>query len=365
MAQLRPTRVSDAAPDARPEYGRFLSASGRLLKTGAPRACLAGGLWGLLLLLVLVPASSARAQERIQVAFSAMTGNNTPLWVAGDRGLFERNGLEVTLIYIQGGSRVVAAMMAGDTPIAHVGAAPLVAAKLRGANLVFVAATVNKLLFQLFGARDITTPQELRGKKVSISRFGSGSDYAMRLALKQAGLNPARDVTILQMGGTPVRLAGLENGAVQGTVLLPPDTIIAAQKGFHLLVDLGKSGGQFLNLGVATSRGFIRSHAEIVRRFIRSYVEAIHFFKVDKEESMQILAKHLRMDNPALVADVYDLYRSVFQEKPYVTAGGVGSILDNLRAKYPRVKEIKAASLIDNRFIRALDRDGFIDRLYR
>ena len=231
------------------------------------------------------------AQVQMKVAYSAMTANNAPFWVAKDKGLFKKNGLDIDLIYIEGGSRLVAAMLAGDTPIVHVGATPIITAKLRGADLVIIGATVNRLLFQFFVGKEIARPDDLKGKKVAISRFGSGSDLAMRMALKELGLVPTKDVTILQLGGTPVRLAALDSRSIQGTVLLPPDTFIAMQRGFRPLIDLASSDLEFLNLGVSTSREFIRSKPDIVEKFMRSYVEAIHFYKTRESESMEVLSK--------------------------------------------------------------------------
>jgi ABC-type nitrate/sulfonate/bicarbonate transport system substrate-binding protein len=144
---------------------------------------------------VLVP-SLSRAQTKMKLAYSSITANQAPFWIAWDRGLFKKNGLDVEMIFIEGGSRVVQAMVAGDTPIAHVGATPIASGNLRGADLVMCAATVNKILFQFFVAKEITRPEDLRGKKFAISRFGSSSDFALRAALKALGLDPRKDVAI-------------------------------------------------------------------------------------------------------------------------------------------------------------------------
>ncbi len=320
---------------------------------------------GLAILILLLVPSKLLAQYRIKVAFSAMTANNAPFWIALDKGFFKKNGLDVDLIYVAGGSRLVTAMLAGDAPIAHVGGVPIVTAEMHKVDLVFIGATVNKMLFQFFVSKGIIRPEDLKGKRVAVSRFGSGSDFAMRMALKELGLEPNKDVAILQLGGTPARLAALDSGSIQGTVLLPPENIIAEQRGFRLLTDLAASDSEFLNLGVATSKEFIASHPGIVRRFMRAYVEAIHFYKTREPESMEILSRHTGMENREVLKETYSLYQTVFQPAPYVTLKGVQNIIDDLAEKEPEAASISAQSLIENRFIKELDESGYIRSLYR
>jgi NitT/TauT family transport system substrate-binding protein len=318
----------------------------------------------LLLLLPLVP-HQALGQSRIKVAYSSITGNQAPLWIAQDRGIFKKNGLDVELIFIEGGSRVVQAMVAGDTPIAHVGATPIAVANLRGADLVLLAATVNKILFQFFTAKGVSRPEDLKGKRVAISRFGSGSEFALRVALRELGLEANKDVAVLQLGTTPVRMAALESGSIHGTVLLPPETMLAKKKGYRLLVDLAASDFEFLNMGVAASRAFTKSQPETVRKFIRSYVEGIHFFKAHEAESMKIVARYTRTEEQETLKEIYELYQRVFLKKPYVLTRGVQNILDDLERTEPKAKGLSGSSMIENRFLKELDESGFIDRLYQ
>ncbi len=318
----------------------------------------------LLFLLPLAP-DQLLGQSRIKVAYSSITGNQAPLWIAQDRGIFKKNGLDVELIFIEGGSRVVQAMLAGDTPIAHVGATPIVIGNLRGADSVMIAATVNKILFQFFTAKGVSRPEDLKGKKVAISRFGSGSDFALRRALRELGLEPNKDVAVIQLGTTPVRIAALESGSIQGTVLLPPETLLAKKKGYRLWVDLAASDFEFLNMGVAASRAFTTSQPETVRRFMRSYVEVIHFFKAREAESMKIVARYTRTEDQEILKEIYEIYQRVFVKRPYVSEKGIQNILDDLGQTDPKAKEIRAASMVESRFLKELDESGFIDRLYQ
>jgi len=294
-----------------------------------------------------------------------LNANNAPFWIAQDNGMFKELGLDVELIYVPGGSNVVSAMMAGDAPVTHVGGTPVMTARLRGADVVFLAATVNKILFQLFAGHGINRAQDLKGKTVAISRFGSGSDFALRLALNQLALQPGKDVTVVQIGGTAARLAALDAGTIQATVLLPPDTLIARQKRYRLLVDLAETDLEFLNSGVATSRAFTESQPDVVHRIMRAYVRAIHFFKAHAGDSMKVVARHLRIDNPAILQEIYKLYQKVFRAKPYVTINGLRSIASGLAATEAKAKNLRLDVSIESRFIKDLDDSGFIDSLYR
>jgi NitT/TauT family transport system substrate-binding protein len=316
------------------------------------------------LLSVLVP-SFSQAQTKIKLAYSSITGNQAPLWIAWDRGLFKANGLDVEMIFIEGGSRVVQAMVAGDTPIAHVGATPIATGNLRGADLVMYAATVNKILFQFFVAKEITRREDLKGKKFGISRFGSGSDFALRAALKALGLDPRKDVVILQLGTTPVRMVALDSGAIQGTVLLPPETILARKKEYRLLGDLAASEFEFLNMGVAASRTFAGAYPETMQKFIRSYIEGIHFFKTRPSESMKLVARYTRTEDREVLQEIFDLYQKVFPMKPYVTVKGIQNILDDLAQTDAKAKGYRPQSMMDNSYLKQLNDSGFIDRLYQ
>lgn len=183
--------------------------------------------------------------------------------------------------------------------------------------------------------------------------------------MNQLALQPGKDVAVLQLGGTAARLAALDAGAIQGTVLLPPETLIARKRGYRLLVDLAETDLEFLNSGVATSRAFIESHRDVVRRLMRAYVEAIHFFKAQMPDSIKVVAKHLRIDNPEILQELYKLYRKVFRAKPYATPSGLQSIVSGLAATENTARDLKLGSMIESRLIKDLDDGGFIDSLYR
>src|SRR6266576_4588143 len=188
-----------------------------------------------------VPGASLAADrplQKINVAYSSISGNVSPLWVAQDKGFFRKYGLEVQAILIESGTTTAQALVAGDISFASVAGPAAIQSNLRGADVVMIAGLVNTLVFQLYTERGITRPDQFKGKSVGVTRFGSATDFAMRYALEKYGLDANKDVAILQLGNHPAQLAGLEAGRVQGAMLSMPTSLLAKKMGFPMLADL-------------------------------------------------------------------------------------------------------------------------------
>ena len=173
-------------------------------------------------------AGHAAALEKLTIGWSAIAGSQAPFWITKEAGLFEKNGLDVTMIYVDGGSKATQALMSGDVPIAQVGGNAPVVARLRGADVTLIAGLLNVLAYSMIVSPEIKKPEDLRGKKLSVSRFGSNSDYATRKILLKWGLKPDVDVAVLQIpGGQPARMAAIQTKQVHGMVAQPPVTSLA------------------------------------------------------------------------------------------------------------------------------------------
>ena len=319
----------------------------------------------LLLAGCLIGALPAGAEE-LKVGYSAITANQAPLWVTKEAGLFEKNGLEVTLIFIEGGSKATQALLAGDVPIVQVGGSSVVQSRLAGADAVMIAGAFNTLNFKVVTAPEITDPKQLKGKKLGTSRFGSSNDFAARFMLEHFGLVPDKDVPILQIGAEPARFAALKAGSIQATLVEVPTTLTAKKLGFNIIADLGELGLEYQHTGIATTQGFIQKRPETVRRFIKAYVEGIHYYKTRKAESMAVIAKYLKTSDTEAVEEAYNeigLKRT--PRKPYPTLKGIQLILNEIGEKNPKAKALTPEAVADIRFIKELDDSGAIDRLYR
>jgi NitT/TauT family transport system substrate-binding protein len=301
---------------------------------------------------------------KINVGYSAISGDALPAWVAKDAGIFEKNGLDVQLVFFTGGTTAVMALVSADTPIAQLAGPAVINSVLAGSDAVLVVGGVTSLNYYLMGRPEIKTPEQLKGGSVAISRFGSSSDFIARYALSKIGLNPGKDVTIVQIGSTTARVDAALTGRVQATVVQPPASIIAQKRGMTILADLPKLGLVYQHTSAATTKKYIREHPDIVRRYVKSQVEAVNRIYTDKEASMRALARYIgrSVDRDVLEKTWENLLsESVLPRKQYPSLEGIKTIL----ATEIKGKPAKPEDFADLSFIRELDQSGYIDALYK
>ncbi len=311
-------------------------------------------------------AAEKTALQKINVAYSSISGNNATLWVTQERGFFRKYGLDVQAILIESGTTTVQSLLSGEISFAHMAGAAVIQSNLRGADAVMIAGVVNTLIFQLYTEKGISRPDHLKGKSVGVTRFGSSTDFAMRYALERYGLEPGKDVTILQLGNVPAILSALEAGKVQGAMLSPPTTLRAKKAGFPVLADLQMLGLEYQHTGIATTRTLIKSKPELVRDFMRAYVEGIHYAKTHRKETLDVLAKYLRTDDKDVLEETYEnIVLTLVPEKPYPTLKGIQIMLRELGLKDPAARTAKPEQFVDLAFVKELDGSGHVDRLYK
>ena len=312
--------------------------------------------------------SAASAQlTKLNVGYVGINSDNVIAWVAKEGGIFAKNGLDVQLIYFAGGTVAVMALASGETPIIQTAGPGVVNAALSGFDAVMIAGGVVTLDYWLLSRPEIKTPEQLKGGAVAISRFGSASDFIVRYALQRIGLTPIKDVAILQIGALPDRLAAMESKRVQATVLAPPAMYVAQKRGFNIMADVAALGLAYQATGVATTRKFIREHPDIVRKYVKSQVEAVHRFKTDRETGINILAKYLGIKEKDILERTYEgaSAENKLPAKQYPTVEGIKTILEPMAKQDPKAKAAKAEDFVDMRFIKELDESGYIDNLYK
>ena len=319
--------------------------------------------------LITLPATSLAADrplQKINVAYSSISGNIAPLWVTQDRGFFRKYGLEVQAVLIESGTTTAQALVAGDITFASVAGPAAIQSNLRGADIVIIAGVINTLTFQLYTEKGMTRPDQFKGKSVGVTRFGSATDFAMRYALDKYGLDANKDVAVLQLGNQPAQLAALEAGKVQGAMLSAPTSLRAKKMGFPMLADLQMLGLEYQHTSVATTRALLKSKPDLARDFMRAYIEGIHYGKTHRKETLDILAKYLRTDDKEVLEDTYEsILLTLVPEKPYPTQKGIQVILRELGAKDPVARSAKPEQFVDLTVIKELDSSGFIDRVYK
>ncbi len=320
----------------------------------------------ILFLLVMSGQSAAQKLEKMRVGYNAITGSNSALWISKEAGLTTKNGLDVEFIYIESGSRITQAMLAGDLRLGNTGSGSAIQARAKGADTVIILSVMPTLPFQIVARPEIKRPEDLRGKKLGISTFGSTTDFGARFFLEKAGLKIGKDVVVLQVGGQSTRLAALKQGAVDATLLGAPTLLVAKQFGLHILADLVDMGFHYDYGSIATTRSFIESNRDAVRRFVRGYVEGVHYFKTHPAESKKIMARYLRENEPTVLDETYTYYAEKTAAVPYPTREGIEPVIGQVLAASPGEKtKLSFEDVADQSFVRELDKGGFIQSLYR
>ncbi|MBI2228048.1 MAG: ABC transporter substrate-binding protein [Deltaproteobacteria bacterium] len=204
----------------------------------------------------------AQGQTKLNVIYPAISGVSNALWVAAEANTFAKYGLEITLLYIPSAPQVVRVMLAGDSPISFTGGAPVVNANLGGADLVFIGGVANMPAFYLMATSDIKSIEDLKGKTVGVTRFGSSTDFTMRYVLQKHGLQPDKDVTLLQIGGMPELAAAISKRLILAAPFSSPTNLRAKKAGAHVLIDMAKAGIAFPHQNIAVIRKYTRDQDE-------------------------------------------------------------------------------------------------------
>ncbi|MGH7833074.1 MAG: ABC transporter substrate-binding protein, partial [Candidatus Binatia bacterium] len=280
---------------------------------------------------------------------------------AKEAGLFKKHGLDVEIIYIPGGSTVVQAMIAGEVQFGRGSATEVVSSHLAGFPLKVLAALINKFVYSFVTPPSITKPQDLKGKAVAVSRFGSGSDFITRMALKSWGLEPIKDVTILQIGNSPERLAAIASGKVHGSILSLSQTPRAKKLGLRVLADLSQIDAEYPQGVLYAPVSLIEKRPDLVQNFLKAFVEAIRQFKTNKPVAFNIISKSSGLKDKSDIEEYHTLLtKSFLLDYPMPTLAGMRTVLDDIGAKNPKAREVKPEDLLETRFLRELKESGFV-----
>ena len=308
--------------------------------------------------------ATAAEVTRVRVA-SLLSGEFTQAYIAQKKGFFEKHGLSVDLVYFQGGAQVIQAMLGGDVPLTVTAGPEGVVAKLQGADIALLSTNNPTMHFSLFVSPDIKKPEELRGKRAGVSRFGSASDFSIRYIFRSLGLSDS-DVTIVQIGDNPSRMAALKSNAIQSTVFTAPNTVRAKKSGFRSIVDAYKLGLKFHGSGIAVAGPFLRERRQVVEQFVKGFLEGVAFAKQNREESIRLITEFMKLKDRDEAEETYQvIIQEIQPRKPYPSKEGVETVLRNIESTVPKAKTVKAEDLIDDSVLRRIDQSGFIDHLYR
>lgn len=318
---------------------------------------------GLLLLVFFGLASVASAQlTKLRAAYSAESSWSLATWVAHDAGLYRKYGLDVDLVLIRSASTITAALIAGEAPMIQLGGNGTILAALQGADTVNVLTLVPLIPQSLVVTPDIKTADDLRGKRFGVSRFGALSDLVIRRYLRKFGLDPAKDVTIVQIGGIPELVTAMKAGAISGGSISPPALTVAKKAGFKELADFESLDYKYPAVAIASTKSFIARQRAAALNFIRAEIEGVHTIRTQKNFAVNVLKKYMRINDADVLEDGYRYAAKFFQLRPYPTLDEVRAVLDEYKS-LPQAANAKPEQFIDLSLIQELEREKFFDRL--
>jgi len=303
------------------------------------------------------------AATSMRFIYPSPSGSFVPAWIAKEAGYFASEGLDVEVVRVGGGTRVVAAMLGGSASITQPGAPAAMAAAARGADVVIIACINRVSPYHLMVRPEITQLTDLKGKNAGISAFGSASDFVVRLALKKYGLEPGKDVAILPMGGQPEGLAALQNGSIHLLGLTFPFSLSAAKLGMKELIKVSELGIEDVGGAVVTTRSFIARQRDTGLRFMRAFIRGMHRYGTDKEFSKRVLAKYSSIRDEQILEATWNEVAPTLLKVPRPSPKGMQLLFEGLfKDKTPLPKP---ESFVDNTLVDELERSGFIDSVYK
>jgi len=310
--------------------------------------------------LLLTP-TSLTAQEPLR-AGTIFSATQAPLWSAKEGRYFEKYGIKnLEVIQFSGGQPVTRALIGGDIQISTTGGAAVVNARLKGADTVIIARTVGVFPYTLYVSKDIRDAVELKGKKLAVSTVGGSGYIAAQYALRKLGLDPDKDVAMLQVGDFGTRLASLAAGTVQGTLLLPPFTLRAKEMGLRPLYDLVGSGIHYPINQITARQSFIKSQRDVVKNFMRAFVAGLARFRTDRDFGMKVLGKNLRETDGKILSETYDFWLKVFPRVPNPGPEDATVFLEFMQVKEQR----DWRDFVDTSVMDELEREGFVSSVYK
>lgn len=316
---------------------------------------------GLIVLLELTTVAHGQT-KRIAVAYSAVSATQSSFFVTKEGGYFEKHGLFVDPVYVASGTKVAQAVIAGEFPVALAGGT-VVNATLAGGDIVIIGGLVNVPSFYVYVSPSIKRPEDLKGKSIGITTYGSSTDFSVRYLIKKWGMEPDRDIKVLQMGGQPQIVAAMVGGSVQGGVLSSPTDFKAKKAGFHQLVDFKTVGLDYPTVSLISTRSFIKKDPQTVRRFLMAYSEGTERLYRDKEFTTKVIGKYTKTDDRETLESAYGFATTFIERPPHLPYKAVETILAQMAEKDPKVKEHKADEFIDPTFYNELDKSGFFKNL--
>ncbi len=309
---------------------------------------------------------SAQEGRRLRAGYAALSGNMAPYWAAKDAGYYKKYGLDIDLVAFPSGTEGMAAMIAGEIEFLAIAGSTTASAAIGGSDVISLAITTERLVSSLMVNPAIQRAEELRGKAVGISRFGTSIDTAARMALHHYGLEAMKDVMLVQVGAVSSGLASLRGGRIQGAILSYPALIQARREGFRELLDIASLGVPYASTGITVRKSFLNQRRDVVASYVKSILEATARIKRDKPFTIEMMMKYFRTKDREMMEETYEVSVNKYLKRiPTPTAESFRTVVEELAQVNPKAKGQDPKRFYDDSILQELDKSGFIAALSR
>ena len=307
--------------------------------------------------------SQTKPLKKIRVGVPSVSMGNIIIFVTKEAKLYEKHGLDAEVITMNGSGIASKALISGNIEISPIATPTVINANLAGSDMAILAHTMPGVIHALMVKPEIRRPEELRGKKIAVSSLGSLTDFLVRYIARKKGLNPDRDLTLIQTGGDAERIVALKSGVVDGAAMSHPGYGRAQRMGFSMLWDSAKEVN-YPWMEVTARKATIKSDRQTIMNYMKAHLEGIALFKKDREFSKKVIKKTLRLDDEALINESYEIFSQAFLPTPYPNLAGMKTSYEYVATTRPEVWKHKPDEFADSSFVEELDKSGFIKQLY-
>ena len=308
--------------------------------------------------------AEAAEAEKINVCYSSIAATSITTWVPKEAGIYKKYGLDVSIIYVAG-AQSITTLISGDTQIVQGSGAAAVLSRLSGSDVIMIGTTVNVIPMSLVTTPDVSGPQDLKGKTFGVSRFGSLTDLGLRKAVSEFGLDPNKDIKMIQTGGVPENLLFMQQGVIKGALISSPTLEKAKELGYKELINLGEIKYRYPGTALVTTDAFIRTRPQTVNRFLKATLEGIKYAKANPDFTIRILGKYTRNSDTKLLASAFKSYvLGYIRNLPTITNAEMESVLEDVSARSPKAKGADPRQFYDPAPLEQLAKEGFIKELY-
>ena len=320
--------------------------------------------WFAFLLVACTAQLEVASAEKLVAAWSSVSAVNSPLWIMQDAGFFKQEGLDVDLIFVLSSPTVAKATLAGEVAVAGANSQVVVDSGLSGGDLVAMGSMSNVVAFYIMAGPEIRSVADLKGKTVGITRFGSSSDFGMRMLLAKHGLEANKDVAFVQIGGMPEIAVALTKKLIAAAPMSQPMAYVAEQSGAKVLANLAKEEIPFMHMGFTTTRKFLKERRAEAKSMIRAYGRALHFLHTRREASRAIFARYTKITDQGMLDGSIKYGQDFLEKIPFVKPAAFQVTLDEVGRSNAKAKLAKPQQFFDNSLVQEVVDEGFFLKLW-